>query len=174
MKSEPSEFSWDNLSQLPDQTSSWEGVRNPQARNNMRAMKIDDEAFFYHSNCKTPMIVGIVKVVRTAYPDHSAFDKKSKYYDASSTPENPKWWMVDVKKVREMTPVSLETIKRAAAGGSDAKPGEYCRTHTKRLSTYSVLVCRADSSVTLLLKVLPNRRSACLCLVQIQMMSPPT
>ena len=101
MKSEPTAFSIDDLKASPDQTDHWDGVRNYQARNMMRdAMKKGDQVFFYHSNCKVPGIVGLMKVVREGYPDHTAFDHKAKYFDEKSDPNNPRWYMVDVKYVR--------------------------------------------------------------------------
>eukprot|EP00741_Cyanophora_paradoxa_P003695 tig00000093_g3591.t1 len=121
MKSEPEsriedghdvKFSLEDLKAKEGQTSCWDGVRNYQARNIMRSMRIGDQAFFYHSNCKEPGCVGIVEVVKEAYPDHTQFDPKSPYYDAKSTREDPKWSMVDVKFVRELKRlVSLKEIK---------------------------------------------------------------
>ncbi len=101
MKSEPNAFSIDDLEQMPNQTEHWDGVRNYQARNMMRdQMKIGDQVFFYHSNCKVPGIVGIMEVVRESYPDHTAFDPQSKYFDPKSDPQNPRWFMVDIKYIR--------------------------------------------------------------------------
>jgi predicted RNA-binding protein with PUA-like domain len=97
MKSEPSVFSFDDLKARPRSTDHWEGVRNYQARNYMRDMKKGDLILFYHSNCEMPGVVGIAEIVREAYPDHTAFDPVSRYYDPNSAPENPRWFMVDVK-----------------------------------------------------------------------------
>ncbi|KAJ8366905.1 hypothetical protein AAFF_G00336890 [Aldrovandia affinis] len=106
MKSEPEsriekgidvKFGIEDLKALPNQTGCWDGVRNYQARNFMRDMKVDQRAFFYHSNCKEPGIAGLMKIVKEAYVDHTQFDKKDAHYDASSKPENPKWSMVDVQ-----------------------------------------------------------------------------
>uniref|UniRef100_A0A8B9XNC3 Thymocyte nuclear protein 1 n=1 Tax=Bos mutus grunniens TaxID=30521 RepID=A0A8B9XNC3_BOSMU len=73
-----------------------------QARNFLRAMRLDEEAFFYHSNCREPGIAGLVKIVKEAYPDHTQFEKNNPHYDASSKEDNPKWSMVDVQFVRTM------------------------------------------------------------------------
>ena len=101
LKSEPSEFSIDNLALCPQQTEPWDGVRNYQARNMMRdQMKQGDLAFFYHSNTEPPGIVGIVEIVREAYPDTTAFDPSDKHYDPKSDPAQPRWFSVDVKLVR--------------------------------------------------------------------------
>ncbi|XP_062817419.1 thymocyte nuclear protein 1 isoform X1 [Anolis carolinensis] len=109
MKSEPEsrfekgvdvKFGIEDLKAQPNQTACWDGVRNYQARNFLKDMKVGQEAFFYHSNCKEPGIAGIVKIVQEAYPDHTQFDKKDPHYDASSTKEKPKWFMVDVQFVR--------------------------------------------------------------------------
>src|SRR6476620_8560798 len=100
MKSEPSEFSIDDLVRAGGQTTPWVGVRNYQARNYMRdGMAIGDRAFFYHSSCAEPGIVGIVEISKLAYPDATQFDKKSPYYDAKSTRDAPRWLHVDVTLV---------------------------------------------------------------------------
>lgn len=103
MKSEPDVFGVDDLMKAPGKTEPWDGVRNYQARNMMRdEMKKGDQVFFYHSNCKQPGIAGIMKIVREGYPDHTAFDPDEKYFDAKSDPDNPRWYMVDVKHVRKL------------------------------------------------------------------------
>lgn len=110
MKSEPDTFSIDDLKKV--KTEPWDGVRNYQARNFMKEMKKKDLVFFYHSNCSPPGIVGVMEVSKEAYPDHTSFDKKSKYYDPKSTKENPRWFMVEVKfkeKFKELIP--LEVLK---------------------------------------------------------------
>ena len=116
MKSEPDVFGVDDLMKLPGKTDTWDGVRNYQARNMMRDdMKKGDLAFFYHSNCKEPGIAGIMKIVREGYPDHTAFDPKEKYYDPKSDPDNPRWYMVDVKHVRKLKRViTLTELKTHA------------------------------------------------------------
>ena len=103
MKSEPETFGIDDLKMRPNQTEHWDGVRNYQARNMMRdQMKLGDQVFFYHSNCDTPGIVGIMEIVKEAYPDFTAFDPKEKHFDPKSKPENPSWMMVEVKFVRSL------------------------------------------------------------------------
>jgi len=113
MKSEPDAYSLDDLANEPKKTEHWDGIRNYQARNFMRDdMKKGDLAFFYHSNCAEPGIVGIVEVVKEAYPDHTAWDKKAKYFDAKSSKDNPRWVMVDVKlKKRLKRNVTLREMK---------------------------------------------------------------
>ncbi len=102
MKSEPSDVSIDDLASLPDQTIDWYGVRNYQARNFMRdQMKPGDGVLFYHSNCAAPGIAGLAEVSKLAYPDRTQFDPEHRYFDAKSTPENPRWVNVDVKLVRK-------------------------------------------------------------------------
>jgi predicted RNA-binding protein with PUA-like domain len=112
-KSEPEEFSIDVLKKMPRKTEHWDGVRNYQARNMMRdEMKKGDKGFFYHSNCKEPGIVGIVEIVKEGYPDFTAFDKKDKHYDPKSDPDNPRWFMVDVKFVRRFKKtITLNDLK---------------------------------------------------------------
>jgi len=103
MKSEPDVFGIEDLMKRPGKTEPWDGVRNYQARNMMRDdMKKGDLAFLYHSNCKEPGIAGIMKIVREGYPDHTAFDAKQKYFDPKSDPDNPRWYMVDVRHVRTL------------------------------------------------------------------------
>jgi predicted RNA-binding protein with PUA-like domain len=101
MKSEPDVFGIDDLAARPRQTEHWDGVRNYQARNFMREMKLGDRIFFYHSNAQPPGIVGIAEVAREAYPDFTAWDPESNYFDPKSTPDNPRWFMVDVRFVRK-------------------------------------------------------------------------
>ena len=98
MKSEPDEFSIDDLRNRPDRTEPWDGVRNYQARNMLRdELKHNDLAFFYHSNCAEPGIVGIMTIDREGYPDPTAFDPREKHYDPESNPDYPRWYLVDVK-----------------------------------------------------------------------------
>lgn len=100
MKSEPDAFSIDDLKGKGQEH--WDGVRNYQARNFMRdGMRVGDKVFFYHSNCAEPGIVGIAEVATDAYPDPSQFDPKSKYFDAGSSRDNPRWMLVDVKFVKK-------------------------------------------------------------------------
>ena len=102
MKSEPEEFSIDDLRNRPGRTEPWDGVRNYQARNMMRdEMRKGDQIFFYHSNCETPGIAGIAKIVREGYPDPTAFDPRDKHFDPGSDPDNPRWFLVDVRFVRK-------------------------------------------------------------------------
>ena len=102
MKSEPEEFSIDDLVKAKSQTVPWFGVRNYLARNFMRdQMKVGDEVLFYHSSCPEPGIAGLAKVASAAYPDETQWDKKSKYFDAKATRETPRWMLVDVKLVKK-------------------------------------------------------------------------
>ena len=117
MKSEPHVYSIDDLKK--DKTTHWEGVRNYQARNHMRAMKKGDEVLYYHSQQTPPGVVGVARVVKEAYPDFFQLDRKSKYFDPKSDEEKPRWWMVDVGFVKKLkSEVSLHDIK-AVKGLSD-------------------------------------------------------
>ena len=101
MKSEPDTYSIDDLQSFG--VDHWDGIRNYQARNFFRdQMQVGDQAFFYHSNCKEPGIVGTMEIVSKAYPDHTAFDPSEKYFDSKSDPENPRWLMVDVRYIRHL------------------------------------------------------------------------
>jgi predicted RNA-binding protein with PUA-like domain len=98
VKSEPEAFSIDDL-RVQGRTS-WDGIRNYQSRNFMwHDMAIGDPVLFYHSNAKPPGVVGLASVTSDPYPDHTAWDQGSKYFDAASTPEQPRWWMVDLAYV---------------------------------------------------------------------------
>ncbi len=120
MKSEPETFGIDHLKAAPNSTHCWDGVRNYQARNFMRdTMQIGDLVFFYHSNCKTPGIVGIAKIVSQSYPDHTAFDPESKYYDPKSNPDKPRWFMRDLKLVKKLPAIIAISELRANPGLKD-------------------------------------------------------
>ena len=115
IKSEPGSFSIADLAKSRDQTTAWNGVRNYQARNFLREMQAGDQAFFYHSSCEVPAVVGIVEVVRAAYPDPSAFDPKDDHYDPESDRAKPRWYMVDVHLVRRLNRmITLEELRTHA------------------------------------------------------------
>jgi predicted RNA-binding protein with PUA-like domain len=111
MKSEPETFGIDHLKKM--KREHWDGIRNYQARNMMRDdMKKGDLALFYHSNATPPGVVGVMEIVKESYPDFTAFDPESSYYDPKSTEDNPRWFMVDVKfkeKFKEM--IALSELK---------------------------------------------------------------
>ena len=137
MKSEPEVFSIDDLAR--DGTTSWEGVRNYKARNNMKAMSVGDEVLYYHSNAKPPGVAGIARVCREAYPDPFQFDRKSKYFDAKSRPDDPRWYMVDIEFVAKADePVGLPEIK------ADADLAEMELVRYGRLSVQSVRKAEFD------------------------------
>ncbi len=97
-KTEPDAFSIDDLAGMPDQTEHWDGIRNYQARNMLRdEIKQGDQVFIYHSSCKNVGIAGLAEVVKEGYVDHTQFDPEAKYHDPKSNPDNPRWYMVDVK-----------------------------------------------------------------------------
>jgi len=111
MKSEPDVYSIDDLER--DGREMWDSIRNYQARNMMRDdMRIGDEIFFYHSNCKEPAVVGVMKVASEPYPDPVQFDSSSNYFDPKSSKDNPRWILVDVEFVRKLDkPITLAEIK---------------------------------------------------------------
>ena len=112
MKSEPDEFSIDDLVKAPRQTTSWFGVRNYVARNFMRdTMRIGDGVLFYHSSCPEPGIAGIAKVASRSYPDASQFDAKSPYYDPKARREEPRWMLVDVKLAKKTRLMPLTEMR---------------------------------------------------------------
>ncbi|MEO7402245.1 MAG: EVE domain-containing protein [Burkholderiales bacterium] len=116
MKSEPDEFSIDDLEHAPEQSTAWFGVRNYQARNFMRdQMQVGDKVFFYHSSCAEPGIAGLATVSTPAYPDATQFDKKGKYYDIAAAREAPRWMNVDVKFVKKTRLIALAELREHKA-----------------------------------------------------------
>ena len=117
VKSEPGVFSFDDLRAAAEATTSWEGVRNYQARNFMRdGMRRGDGVLFYHSNAEPPAIVGIAEVVREAYPDPSQFDPANEYFDPKSRPREPTWVLVDLRAVAPLrAPLSLAALRDVPA-----------------------------------------------------------
>jgi predicted RNA-binding protein with PUA-like domain len=112
MKSEPDEFSINDLARAPRHSTAWFGVRNYQARNFMRdQMQVGDPVLFYHSSCPEPGIAGLAEVCARAYPDETQFNRNSKYYDAKSTRDNPRWVSVGVKLVRKTRLLSLAELR---------------------------------------------------------------
>jgi len=114
MKSEPDCFSLDDLQDCPDGTDHWDGVRNYQARNFLRdEIQVGDGVLFYHSNCKEPAIVGLAKIVRSGYPDHTALNPQEKHFDPKATHDKPIWSMVDVQYVAHLPhPLSRDDLRR--------------------------------------------------------------
>ena len=118
MKSEPGVFGIDHLAKKPGKRAGWDGVRNYQARNMLRdEFAVGDRAFFHHSSCEVPGIYGTMEVVRAGHPDPTAFDRKSKYFDGSSDPANPRWYQVEVRLLKKFArPVTLEAMREHASG----------------------------------------------------------
>lgn len=117
-KSEPGIFGIDDLARAPERATRWDGVRNYQVRNMLRdELKPADQGFFYHSSCAVPGIAGIVEVIRAGYPDSTAFDRESEYYDASSSPDAPRWYTVDVQLKKKIEPlITLDELREHASG----------------------------------------------------------
>jgi predicted RNA-binding protein with PUA-like domain len=112
MKSEPDEFSIDDLVRAPGQTTPWFGVRNYQARNYMRDhMRVGDGVLFYHSSCEVPGIAGLARVASAPHPDESQFDRKSEYFDPKSMREEPRWMLVDVKLEKKTRVMPLDEMR---------------------------------------------------------------
>jgi predicted RNA-binding protein with PUA-like domain len=116
-KSEPETFSVDDLARAKNRTTSWEGVRNYQARNFLRDdVAKGDLGFFYHSSCAVPGIVGTVKILRAGYPDPTASDPKSDYFDSDADPSVTRWYTVDVQLEKKIEPlVTLDELRAHAA-----------------------------------------------------------
>lgn len=136
VKSEPNCYSIDDLQR--DGTTYWDGVRNYQARNLLRdQIKCNDQVLFYHSNAKPPGIIGIARVIKEGYPDHTAFDPHSDHPDLDTTPENPRWYMIDIAfKEKFDRLISLEELK--------AHPELNGMTLLKKGNRLSVMPVRAD------------------------------
>ena len=112
MKSEPDEFSIDDLAKAAKQTTPWFGVRNYMARNYMRDhMRIGDGVLFYHSSCAVPGIAGLAKVAGKPHPDASQFDRKSPYYDPKAKRDEPRWVLVDVKLAKKTRLLPLDEMR---------------------------------------------------------------
>jgi predicted RNA-binding protein with PUA-like domain len=118
LKTEPESFGIDQLAKLPKRRSSWDGVRNYQARNFLRdGVQRGDLAFLYHSSCAVPGLVGTLRVVRAAYPDVTAFDRRDEHYDSGSDPAAPRWFTIDVQLQRRFKRViSLDELRAHANG----------------------------------------------------------
>ncbi len=117
MKTEPTSYSIQDLAREKKQTTFWSGVRNYQARNYMRDdMRVGDKVLVYHSNANPPAIVGVARIVREGYPDHTAWDADDHHFDPQSTPQNPRWFMVDIQldQVFEQ-PLPLDGLRKVAA-----------------------------------------------------------
>jgi len=113
MKSEPTSFSFEDLMKSKNSTNHWDGVRNYQARNYMREMRVGDRVLFYHSTCDQPGVVGLAEVVREAYRDHTQFDRGNVHYDPKATSERPIWDMVDLRAIKPLRkPLSLDILRQ--------------------------------------------------------------
>ncbi len=113
MKSEPYKISIDDLAAMPAKTTAWFGIRNYQSRNFMRnQMSSGDQVFFYHSCCAQPGIVGIAEVTKPAYPDATQFDAKSRYYDVKATPQNPRWFNVEITFINKTRLVTIKELRQ--------------------------------------------------------------
>ncbi len=112
-KTEPGFFSFDDLKARPNMTEPWDGVRNFQARNFLRdTIKVGDRILFYHSNIPEPAVVGLAEIVRSGYPDCTALDPNAEHFDPKASPQNPIWYMVDVRYLKPLKKaVTLESIK---------------------------------------------------------------
>src|SRR5438309_243541 len=117
LKTDPESFSIQHLAAAPKRTTGWDGVRNYQARNFIRdEMKLGDRVLVYHSSTDVPAVVGTAKIVREGYPDKTAWDKKDHHYDPASTPDNPRWFMVDIQLEQIFQePLPLEKLRGIAA-----------------------------------------------------------
>ncbi len=133
LKSEPSGYSFEQL--RADGTTPWTGVRNFQARNNMMEMKLDDLALFYHSSVAQPAAVGICKIVKTAYPDFTQFDRDSEYFDGRAKHGKPMWFMVDVSYVEQLA----HSVTLARMRGEPRLVGMALLRRGQRLSVQPVM-----------------------------------
>jgi predicted RNA-binding protein with PUA-like domain len=117
IKSEPTSFGIDDLSRAPKRTTSWDGVRNYQARNMIRDdMRRGEQAFFYHSSCEIPGIAGIVEITKEGYPDPTAFERRHPHYDPDSARATPRWFMMDIRLVRKFERIiTLDELRAHAA-----------------------------------------------------------
>jgi predicted RNA-binding protein with PUA-like domain len=113
MKSEPTSFSFDDLVKSKNSINHWDGVRNYQARNYMREMRVGDRVLFYHSTCDQPGVVGLAEVVQEAYPDHTQFDPKETHYDPKAKRDQPIWDMVNLRAIKPLrNPATLDVLRK--------------------------------------------------------------
>ena len=116
LKTEPTTFSIQDLAAADKQTTCWDGVRNYQARNFLREFQEGERVLLYHSSTDPTAVVGTAIVVQEAYPDTTAFDKKDPHYDPKSKPENPTWFMVDIRLERIFPrPITLQELRQVPA-----------------------------------------------------------
>jgi predicted RNA-binding protein with PUA-like domain len=145
IKSEPDVFSIHDLAKAKGKTTHWEGVRNYQARNFLRAMHRGDLALYYHSNAEPSAVAGVVEIVREAYPDPTAWDPQSDYHDPKASPANPVWSMVDVRLVEIFSrEIPLEELR-----GVKALAGMELLRRGSRLSVQPVTKGQFDAIVKL-------------------------
>lgn len=143
IKSEPNVFSIRDLAKAPRKTTHWEGVRNYQARNFLRAMQKGDRCLFYHSNADPPGVAGVVEVVREAYPDATAQDPQSDYHDPKATAGNPIWSMVDVKLVEAFArEIPLDELRatKALAGMELLRRGSRLSVHPVTAAQFATVL----------------------------------
>ncbi|MFP4351394.1 MAG: EVE domain-containing protein [Puniceicoccaceae bacterium] len=144
MKSEPETFSIDDLAARPGGTEPWDGIRNYQARNFMRdEMKVGDAVLFYHSNCPEPGVAGLAEIASAPYPDPTAFDPESEYFDPGSDPAKPRWMLVDVRFVRKFP----RTVTLREMRGTPALAGMKVLQRGNRLSITPVRKSEFDRIV---------------------------
>ncbi|HLS81047.1 MAG TPA: EVE domain-containing protein [Steroidobacter sp.] len=158
MKSEPATFGVDDLARARKRTSGWDGVRNYQARNFMRSMKRSDLAFFYHSSCAVPGVVGVMSIVREAYPDPTAFDPADDHYDPHSTSSKPRWFMVDVQLERKFD--RIVTLDELRSHGDGALQGMSVLKRGNRLSITPVIKAHWDFIMKLAQTAAADNREA--------------
>ncbi len=147
IKSEPDVFSIHDLARAKRKTTHWEGVRNYQARNFLRAMKRGDLALYYHSNADPSAVAGVVEIVRESYPDPEAWNPRSDYHDPRASPENPVWSMVDVRLV-EIFPreIPLEELRgvKSLAGMELLRRGSRLSVHPVTAAQFRTVRARAE------------------------------
>lgn len=149
VKSEPEAFAIDDLARAPRQTTCWDGVRNYQARNYMRdQMQVDDRVLFYHSSTSPPAVVGTARVVRAAYPDHTAWDPRSDHFDPKASPENPIWMMVDIqldKVLARSVPIDELRAQKALQGMELLRRGSRLSVQPVTAAEFRTIVALAET-----------------------------
>lgn len=147
VKSEPAAFSVDDLARAPRQTTCWDGVRNYQARNFLREMRVGDQVLFYHSNADPPAVAGVARVVKEAYPDPTAFDPQDRHFDPKSHADVPTWYMVDIRLVRKFhRPLGLDELRkvRGLAGMELLRTGSRLSVQPVSAAHWAVILKLAD------------------------------
>ena len=146
LKTEPGCFSVADFGASPGRTTAWDGVRNYQARNFLREMRVGDAAFFYHSG-NEPGIAGLAEIVKEAYPDPTQWDPENRHFDPASPSDSPRWFVVDVRLTRvfsALLPLKLLRTRQELAGMELLRKGSRLSVQPVRPAEYAAVLALAE------------------------------